>query len=114
FNYDSGEDDDYQINQEFDEEFDENYVDDYFNDEYSVAGSSDNSSDSGSLVNFNKVTSRNLIIYNDDGSSTVNINNEAKERNKDGIYYGSEPVRERICIDCHKVFDLDESDWCCN
>ncbi|CAB4479080.1 hypothetical protein RhiirA5_360298 [Rhizophagus irregularis] len=93
------EQDQYESEQEFDEEFDENYIGDMS--EYSVTNCSDYNSDSSSLVDLNNCTCD--MIYNDDDSLTVNDN--------DDINYVSEPVRERICINCHKIFELDERDW---
>ncbi|GBB96456.1 hypothetical protein RclHR1_02760009 [Rhizophagus clarus] len=95
------EQDQYELEQEFNEESDENYMSD-MNDEYSVTDCSDYNSDSSSLVDFNNCTCD--MIYNDDDDSlTVN--------DSDDITYVSEPVRERICINCHKIFELDEKDW---
>ncbi len=94
---------------EIEPEFDENYVDDYFSDEDSIMNYSyDNSDSSSSLVDFNNFTTCDLI-YDDDS-----FNNDDEEDKKDKIDYGSEPVRERICINCHAVFELDENDWCCD
>jgi hypothetical protein len=75
---------------------------DDMSDEYSVTNCSDYNSDSSSLVDFNNCTCD--MIYNDGDSLTVNDNEGASS-------YVSEPVRERICINCHKIFELDEKDW---
>ncbi|CAG8545097.1 5357_t:CDS:10 [Rhizophagus irregularis] len=85
------------------EEFDQEQEQRHYGDmsEYSVTNCSDYNSDSSSLVDLNNCTCD--MIYNDDDSLTVNDN--------DDINYVSEPVRERICINCHKIFELDERDW---
>ncbi|CAI2170383.1 6772_t:CDS:2 [Funneliformis geosporum] len=101
----------FEHDHENEQEFDENNTDDYFSDDSINTDYSYSSSDSSSFFDFNNTTCD--LIYSDDSSMVMNNDDEC-DKNDKIISFESEPVRERICINCHAFFELDEKDWFCD